>query len=126
MALPGARWLVPALLLVVSNVFMTYAWYYHLKAKSWTLVVAILASWGIAFFEYCVQVPANRLGHVSNGGAFTAPQLKIMQEAITLIVFTVFTIMVLREKPRVNDYVAMGLIMLAVVVSMVGRRGAGH
>lgn len=126
MALPGARWLVPALLLVVSNVFMTYAWYYHLKAKSWTLVVAILASWGIAFFEYCVQVPANRLGHVSNGGAFTAPQLKIMQEAITLIVFTVFTIMVLREKPRVNDYVAMGLIMLAVVVSMMGRRGAGH
>ena len=118
---PAARWLVPIGLLVISNVFMTYAWYYHLKMKSWTIPVAILASWGIAFFEYCVQVPANRIGHVSNGGIFTAPQLKVLQEAITLIVFTVFTIMVLKEKPRGNDVVAMGLVMLAVVVSMMGR-----
>lgn len=122
LSVPLMKWLVPVLLLVASNVFMTYAWYYHLKVKSWHLVVAILVSWGIAFFEYCLQVPANRLGHVSNGGSFTAPQLKIMQEAITLVVFTVFALMVLKEKPRVNDYVAMGLIMAAVVVSMMGKR----
>ncbi len=127
LSVPLTKWLIPVLLLVASNVFMTYAWYYHLKVKSWHLVAAILISWGIAFFEYCLQVPANRLGHVSNGGSFTAPQLKIMQEAITLVVFTVFALMVLKEKPRVNDYVAMGLIMLAVVVSMMGRRATnGH
>lgn len=127
LSVPLTKWLVPVLLLVASNVFMTYAWYYHLKVKSWHLVTAILISWGIAFFEYCLQVPANRLGHVSNGGSFTAPQLKIMQEAITLVVFTVFALMVLKEKPRVNDYVAMGLIMLAVVVSMMGKGATnGH
>lgn len=127
LSVPLTKWLVPVLLLLASNVFMTYAWYYHLKVKSWHLVTAILLSWGIAFFEYCLQVPANRLGHVSNGGSFTAPQLKIMQEAITLVVFTVFALMVLKEKPRVNDYVAMGLIMLAVVVSMMGKGATnGH
>lgn len=118
------KWLFPILLLVGSNIFMTYAWYYHLKAKSWPLLVAIFASWGIALFEYCLQVPANRYGHVSHGGVFTAPQLKIIQEAVTLIVFSVFTVMVLKEKPRVNDVVAMGLILLAVVVSMMGKRPA--
>ncbi|MBX3317716.1 MAG: DMT family protein [Phycisphaeraceae bacterium] len=122
---PVSRWLVPVLLLIGSNVFMTYAWYYHLKVKTWPLLVAIGFSWGIALFEYCLQVPANRMGHVSNGGAFTAPQLKIIQEAITLIVFTAFTLLVLREKPRVHDYIAMGLILLAVIVSMMGRRGGG-
>ncbi|MCW5768049.1 MAG: DMT family protein [Phycisphaeraceae bacterium] len=122
---PASRWLVPVLLLIGSNVFMTYAWYYHLKVKTWPLLVAIGFSWGIALFEYCLQVPANRMGHVSNGGAFTAPQLKIIQEAITLIVFTAFTLLVLREKPRVHDYIAMGLILLAVIVSMMGRRGGG-
>lgn len=124
---PVSRWLVPVLLLIGSNVFMTYAWYYHLKVKTWPLLVAIGFSWGIALFEYCLQVPANRMGHVSNGGAFTAPQLKIIQEAITLIVFTAFTLLVLREKPRTHDFIAMGLIMLAVIVSMMGRRaGGGH
>ncbi|QYK47262.1 MAG: DMT family protein [Phycisphaeraceae bacterium] len=124
---PVSRWLVPVLLLIGSNVFMTYAWYYHLKVKTWPLLVAIGFSWGIALFEYCLQVPANRMGHVSNGGAFTAPQLKIIQEAITLIVFTAFTLLVLREKPRMHDYIAMGLILLAVIVSMMGRRsGGGH
>ncbi|MBX3360950.1 MAG: DMT family protein [Phycisphaeraceae bacterium] len=122
---PVSRWLVPVLLLIGSNVFMTYAWYYHLKVKTWPLLVAIGFSWGIALFEYCLQVPANRMGHVSNGGAFTAPQLKIIQEAITLIVFTVFTLLVLREKPRMHDFIAMGLILLAVIVSMMGRRGGG-
>lgn len=107
-------------LLLLSNVFMTYAWYYHLK-KPWPLVVAIFASWGIAFFEYVVQVPANRLGHVNFGGALSAPQLKILQEAITLTIFSVFTIWVLGERLRTNDVVAFGLIFAAVVVSMMGR-----
>lgn len=109
-------------LLVGSNVFMTYAWYYHLKKPGWVLAVAILASWGIALFEYCLQVPANRYGHVSHGGPFTAPQLKIIQEAITLTVFGVFSILVLKEKLRTHDLVAFGLIFLAVVISMMGKR----
>lgn len=111
-------------LLIGSNIFMTFAWYYHLKHKTWPLVTAILVSWGIAFFEYLLQVPANRIGHVSQGGAFTAPQLKVLQEAITLAVFTVFTFTVLKEKLRWTDGVAFGLIFLAVVISVLGRSGA--
>lgn len=107
-------------LLVMSNAFMTYAWYYHLK-KPWPLMVAILVSWGIAFFEYCLQVPANRIGHVSHGGPFTAAQLKVMQEAITLTVFAVFSIVVLKEKLRPQDIAAFALIFAGVVVSMWGR-----
>jgi uncharacterized protein len=114
-------WLITVLLLIASNVFMTFAWYFHLKEKTWTLLFAILASWGMAFFEYCLQVPANRLGHLSHGGPFTAPQLKVIQEAVTLLVFTVFSILVLREKPRVHDYLAFGLIFAGVLVSMLGR-----
>ncbi|HYE03617.1 MAG TPA: DMT family protein [Phycisphaerales bacterium] len=108
-------------LLVVSNVFMTYAWYYHLKRPAWPLATAIVASWGIAFFEYVLQVPANRYGHLSHAGPFSAPQLKVIQEAITLAVFTVFTLVVLRERPSWNDAAAFGLIFLAVAVSMLGR-----
>jgi uncharacterized protein len=112
-------------LLVLSNLFMTFAWYYHLKHKAWPLVVAILASWGIAFFEYVLQVPANRYGHASQGGPFTMPQLKVMQEAITLLVFSVFVIALFpEEKLRTNDIVAFALIFAAVVVSMMGRGGA--
>ena len=74
------RQFYPIVLLVVSNIFMTFAWYGHLKYKSAALWTVILASWGIAFFEYCFQVPANRIGH----DYFTAPQLKIMQEIIFL------------------------------------------
>lgn len=81
------RQFYPIVLLVVSNIFMTFAWYGHLKYKSAALWTVILASWGIAFFEYCFQVPANRIGH----DYFTAPQLKIMQEIITLAVFAVFS-----------------------------------
>lgn len=116
------RWLVTVLLLVASNVFMTFAWYYHVKQKSWSLVAAILISWCIALPEYILQVPANRVGHRDHGGPFTLPQLKIMQEAITLVVFTAFTIWVAKEKPRVNDAVAMGLIFAGVAVSMMGRK----
>ncbi|GIK19586.1 MAG: hypothetical protein DYG93_02385 [Leptolyngbya sp. PLA2] len=115
--------LLTVLLLVASNVFMTFAWYGHLKARSWTLFTAIAVSWLIALPEYLLQVPANRIGHVGMGGPFTAPQLKILQEAITLTVFTVFVLAFLKEKPRINDYVAFGLIMLAVVVAMWGKGG---
>lgn len=83
-------------LLIVSNVFMTFAWYGHLKLQDagvsthWPLYAVILFSWGIALAEYAFQVPANRIGFVGNGGAFTLMQLKVMQEVITLIVFTIF------------------------------------
>ncbi|MDX6768605.1 MAG: DMT family protein [Elusimicrobiota bacterium] len=85
-------------LLLVSNVFMTFAWYGHLRHKASPLWVAILVSWGIAFFEYCFQVPANRLGH----GQFTAAQLKTIQEVITLVVFAVFSWLYLEEPLGLN------------------------
>jgi len=113
-------WTVIALL-VCSNLFMTFAWYYHLKHKGWSLVTAIAISWLIALPEYCFQVPANRIGHISMGGPFTAPQLKVIQEAITLVVFTVFTIVVLHEKLRWTDIVAFGLVFAAVGISVWGR-----
>lgn len=116
------RWLIAVLLLVASNVFMTTAWYLHLKKQGWTLLAAIGISWLIALPEYCLQVPANRLGHVDHGGPFTAAQLKVMQEGITLVVFSVFAVLVLKEKLRWNDMVAFGLVMVAVVVSVMGRR----
>lgn len=109
-------------LLICSNIFMTWAWYGHLKQKHWPLLLAIGLSWLIALPEYVLQVPANRLGHIDHGGPFTAPQLKIIQEAITLTVFAGFSILVLKEKPRPNEYVAFGLIMAAVVVAMWGRK----
>lgn len=90
------------LLLVASNTFMTFAWYYHLKRPAWPLLTA------------------NRLGHIGHGGPLTAPQLKVLQEAITLCVFGVFTLLVLRERPRPADYIAFALIMAAVCVSMFG------
>jgi len=117
------RALSTVLLLVCSNIFMTWAWYGHLKKVAWTLPVAIGLSWLIALPEYALQVPANRMGHVSQGGLFTAPQLKILQEAITLVVFVGFSIVVLKEKPRANDYLAFALILAGVVVSMLGRNG---
>lgn len=119
MAIPN--WVTPVVLLLLSNVFMTFAWYYHVKAKSWPLVTAIVLSWGIAFFEYCLQVPANRLGSQQFGGPFTTPQLKILQEGITLTVFAVFSVLVLKEHLRWNDYVAFGLIFAGVCVGMLGK-----
>jgi uncharacterized protein len=87
------------LLLLVSNVFMTYAWYGHLKnLNSSPLYIAVLVSWGIAFFEYCFQVPANRIGF----GHFTLPQLKIIQEVITLVVFVIFAATYMGVKPTLN------------------------
>lgn len=99
-----------AILLTISNIFMTFAWYGHLKFKSSPLWIVILISWLIAFFEYCFQVPANRIGH----GQFSAAQLKIMQEVITLVVFCGFSIMYLREPLRWNYLVGFGLVLLAV------------
>ncbi len=117
------RALITVALLISSNIFMTFAWYYHLKHRAWPLVTAIVVSWGIAFFEYLLQVPANRLGHFSQGGPFSAPQLKVIQEAITLAVFSVFTILVLRERLRWTDALAFALIFTGVAVSMLGRPG---
>ena len=91
---------------------MTFAWYGHLKYKSSPLWLAILAGWGIAFFEYCFQVPANRFGY----GEFNAAQLKTIQEVITLIVFSVFSVLYLKEEFRWNYLVGFGLIIVAVFV----------
>lgn len=109
-------------LLVGSNLFMTFAWYFHLKQKAWTLFAAIALSWLMALPEYCMQVPANRMGHVAWGGPFTAPQLKVIQEAVTLIAFGLFSTVVLKERLRINEGIAFALILVAVVVAMSGRR----
>ena len=104
------------LLLLVSNIFMTFAWYGHLKYKTAPLITVILVSWGIAFFEYCFQVPANRIGHGSpdHPGPFTAAQLKTIQEVITLVVFCAFSVLYLKEPIRWNYLVGFGLMVAAV------------
>jgi len=99
------------LLLLASNIFMTIAWYGHLKYKQAPLFLVIVVSWLIAFFEYCFQVPANRIGH----GAFSAAQLKTIQEVITLLVFSVFSVVYLKEALRWNHVVGFILIVLAVL-----------
>jgi uncharacterized protein (DUF486 family) len=104
--LPPA-WLAPIILLVLSNVFMTIAWYGHLKFKSAPLITVILVSWGIAFVEYCLAVPANRIGH----GTYTAAELKTIQEVITLAVFAVFSVVFLKEAFTVNHLVGFTLIV---------------
>lgn len=111
-------------MLVISNVFMTLAWYGHLRlaemgvSKNWPLYVVILFSWGIALAEYAFQVPANRIGYVGNGGPFTLVQLKVMQEAITLFVFTlVATFMFQGQALRWNHLVAFLLLVGAVYFS---------
>lgn len=97
------------LLLTISNVFMTFAWYGHLKYRTAALWITILVSWGIAFFEYCFQVPANRIGYEQ----FNAAQLKTIQEVITLTVFAVFSVTYLQEPMRWNYLVGFGLIVAA-------------
>ena len=110
------RWL-PVLLLIASNVFMTVAWYGHLKYKTKPLFVVILASWGIAFFEYLLQVPANRWG----SSRYSATELKILQEVITLCVFTAFAILYLNEKLRWNHFAAFLCILAAVAFTFIPR-----
>src|SRR5215472_2913976 len=110
--------LLPIVLLTCSNIFMTIAWYGHLKYKSKPLLIVIVASWGIAFFEYCLQVPANRWGNA----VFSATQLKILQEIITLMVFSAFAIIYLHEKMRWNHLVAFGFIVGAVIFAFLPNR----
>jgi uncharacterized protein (DUF486 family) len=100
------------ILLTISNVFMTFAWYGHLKFKDKPLFLVIMASWLIAFAEYCFQVPANRIGHAQ----WTAAQLKTIQEVITLVVFSVFSVLYLKEDFKWNYLVGFGLIIAAVFV----------
>lgn len=104
------RIFLPIFLLTLSNVFMTFAWYGHLKFKTLPIWITIIASWGIAFFEYCLMIPANRIGHT----CFTATQLKVMQEVITLIIFSIFSVMYLKEKLKWNYLVGFLFILLAV------------
>src|SRR5688572_16431118 len=118
------------LLLVCSNIFMTVAWYGHLKFK-WlegrSLLTIILVSWGIAFFEYCLMVPANRGGYLS--GQFTGYQLKIIQECVTLAVFVAFAAIVLKEKLSWNYAASFVCIVLAVFFASAFKPGAtppGH
>lgn len=108
-------------LLVIANIFMTIAWYGHLKLQSsgisanWPVFVVILVSWGIALIEYCFQVPANRLGFEGNGGPFSLMQLKVMQEVITLVVFVVFSVIAFNDfQLRWNHFAAMLLLVGAV------------
>ncbi|HJT25005.1 MAG TPA: DMT family protein [bacterium] len=98
------------ILLLISNTFMTFAWYGHLKYKTSPLWIAILASWGIAFLEYCFQVPANRIGSYQ----FTTAQLKTIQEVITLVVFCLFSVFYLKESLKWNYLVGFGLMASAV------------
>lgn len=108
-------------LLILSNTFMTMAWYGHLKFTEWRwfnkfgLVAIIAISWGIAFFEYCFQVPANRIGFQGNGGHFSLVELKVIQEVITLVIFSVFTLLVFRnETIRTNHIIGFIFLVLAV------------
>ena len=110
------------LLLIVSNVFMTFAWYGQLKlpelvpnAKNWPLVVIILLSWGVALLEYSFMIPANRIGSNVNGGPFNLMQLKIIQEVISLTVFTVIVATVFKGQPiQWNHFAAFGCMIMAV------------
>jgi uncharacterized protein len=102
----------PIVLLTLSNVFMTFAWYGHLKFKTSPLWIAVVASWGIAFFEYCLAVPANRYGHA----VYTAAELKTIQEVITLAVFAVFSVVVLKEQITINHLAGFSLIAAGAFV----------
>ena len=100
--------ILPILLLLISNIFMTFAWYGHLKFSKTSIMLTILASWGIAFFEYCFMIPANRIGYQVYSGA----QLKTIQEVITLVVFCAFSVLYLKEAIRWNYIV--GFVFLAL------------
>src|SRR5687768_13414226 len=113
--------LVTITLLILSNAFMTLAWYGHLKFKEWKwsaslpLITIILISWGIALFEYLLQVPANRIGFKEYGGPFSLLQLKVIQEVITLTVFVIFSVVFFKnESLRLNHYIGFALLILAV------------
>lgn len=120
------KWIWTILLLIVSNFFMTLAWYGHLKlqdmkiSSDWPLILVILFSWGIAFFEYCFQVPANRIGFQDNGGPYTLVQLKVIQEVVSLTVFTIVATLLFKGQPlQWNHFVAFGLLVLAVFFAFI-------
>lgn len=115
MTLPSLPYWAPVVLLSLSNVFMTLAWYGHLKFKAAPLLLVILASWGIALFEYMLAVPANRIGHA----VYSAAQLKTMQEVITLIVFAGFSVFVLKEPLGWNH--AAGFALIACGAALIFR-----
>lgn len=104
------KYINPIVLLIISNVFMTFAWYGHLRHKNSALWIVILVSWGIAFLEYCFQVPANRLGH----DVYNVVQLKTIQEVITLLVFSIFSVLYLKEQFKWNYLIGFIFIILAV------------
>ncbi len=113
----SASHLLPIALLLASNVFMTFAWYGHLKFPNHALWLVVLASWGIAFFEYCLAVPANRIGH----RVYSAAELKTMQEVITLVVFAGFSVLVLKEPLGWNHAIGFGLIAAGAFFIFHGR-----
>ncbi|MFN8337544.1 MAG: DMT family protein [Saprospiraceae bacterium] len=108
-------------LLIISNIFMTLAWYGHLKIAEWKwgaklgLFAIIMLSWGIAFFEYCFQVPANKIGYKGNGGPFNLWELKVIQEVVSLTVFSLFVILIFKtEQFRINHLIGFCFLVLAV------------
>ena len=109
------------LLLLVSNIFMTFAWYGHLKLQdmkvisNWPLIGVIAFSWGIAFFEYSCQIPANRIGYMGNGGPFSLMQLKIIQEVITLLVFIIFSSLLFKGETLQWNHVAACICLVMAV-----------
>ncbi|MGN1234069.1 MAG: DMT family protein [Candidatus Cryptobacteroides sp.] len=113
--------LLTVILLVTSNIFMTFAWYGHLKLQEmkistgWPLILVILLSWGMAFFEYCAQVPANRIGFTGNGGPFNIMQLKVIQEVISLTVFTVIVTVMFKGQALQWNHFAAFLCLVAAV-----------
>jgi uncharacterized protein len=109
-------WLTPIILLLASNVFMTFAWYGHLRHKHVAITTVILLSWGIAFFEYCLQVPANRIGHA----VYTAAQLKVIQEVLSLSVFAVFSVWYLGETLSWNHLAGFCLIAAGAALVFMG------
>lgn len=111
-ASPAAQALLPILLLAASNVFMTFAWYGHLKFKTAPLAAVVMVSWGIAFFEYWLAVPANRIGH----GFYTAAQLKTIQEVLTLTIFVAFSALYLKEGVSWTTLLGFGLIALGAAL----------
>lgn len=123
-------WITTILLLIISNVFMTFAWYGNLRlqqagiGKDWPLIVVILLSWGIALLEYCFMIPANRIGFQDNGGPFNLFQLKIIQEVISLTVFTVIAMLVFQgQKIQWNHIAAFICILAAVAFAFLPSKG---
>lgn len=114
------RLIAPVAMLFCSNMFMTFAWYGHLKFRSAPLLLAVVSAWGIAFFEYCLAVPANRIGY----GAYSAAELKTIQEVITLIVFAGFSVLYLGESLSWRHALGFAFIALGAGVIFLGKSGA--